>query len=140
MLLRNSLSTNTLVTRVGLLTGKEIHDGVVVEDVLLSKQKDYLSFMFRAIEQDREKVLVGWCIMTMGTGISVPNEELKRVKEYVDKLDTVPEALQSLVVIDVMKSAGPEEAHLECYDLCNLFLAEGVPSVQSMKWSVDVDV
>ena len=53
--------------------------------------------------------------------------------------ECLPKGLECLLVVDILKSYQAEEAHLECYNICNLLkretLSQGDVAVP-MEWGI----
>ena len=142
-LLHQVLTQNRLLTKTGLLFGyyNPDHSRTVeriqpIETQSNASTEAIIDLLVANMVKD-ENNIVGWCIMSVGTGISVPSTELHVVKACTNALKHVPKALDCLIVVDVMKTSNDKEegAYLECYDLCQVFQSPMAP--MSWQWTVE---
>jgi hypothetical protein len=148
-MLQRVFMKNELVTNIGVLVGQRSKsDTLIVEDYQMlnsncKNQNDEYPIQLLAanILNSERKNIVGWCIFTTGTGVSVPSMEIERLRQHVQTLNIFSSALNFVIVVDVMKASSDEDeaAHLECYDLSDLMNSENgnVSSVAAMQWTVD---
>jgi hypothetical protein len=127
-----------------VLVGRENpEEGIVVDSFIglfPDEFRDSVSGVVRSVLSDENHSMVGWYVCTMGTGVGVPTIELEKMRACVHALDCcAPKGLECLLVVDVLKSYNSEEAHLECYNICNLLkretLSQGDVAVP-MEWGI----
>lgn len=143
-MLRETLSSNRLASRVGVLVGRENpEEGIFVDSfisLISDDVVDSISKVVHSVLNDEHRSVVGWYVCTMGVGVSVPMIELETMRACVCALDEcLPKGLECLLVVDILKSYQAEEAHLECYNICNLLkretLSQGDVAVP-MEWGI----